>query len=167
MAQHDYDIANQGFPSFRSDLNSVLDAIISSNSGTSRPSSAVAGTIWFNTSDNLIYLFDGSTDISLVPSGGSSWEVKSSSFTGVASGKYLVNTSGGALTATLPSSPSTGDEITFLDQGYDFNTNALTVGRNGSNIANGASDLVVNTQGAGFTLVYSGDATTGWTYKEK
>ena len=36
-----------------------------------------------------------------------------------------------------------------------------------SNIANAASDLVVNTQGAAFGLVYSGDATTGWTYTEK
>ena len=54
-----------------------------------------------------------------------------------------------------------------MDQGYDFNSNALTIGRNGSNIVNAAADLVVNTQGAAFTLVFSGDATTGWTYKEK
>ncbi len=81
--------------------------------------------------------------------------------------QILANTNGGGFTLTLPASPSAGDEVTFIDQGYDFNTNALTVGRNSSNIANAASDLVVNTQGAGFTLVYSGDATTGWTYKEK
>ena len=74
---------------------------------------------------------------------------------------------GGAVTITLPASPATGDEVSFIDQGYDFDSNALTVGRNGSNIANAAADLVVNTQGAGFTLVFSGDATTGWTYKEK
>ena len=36
-----------------------------------------------------------------------------------------------------------------------------------SNIANSAADLVVNTQGAAFGLVFSGDATTGWTYTEK
>ena len=71
------------------------------------------------------------------------------------------------MTITLPASPSTGDEVSFMDQGYDFNSNALTVGRNSSNIANAASDLVVNTQGAGFSLVYSGDATTGWSYREK
>ena len=57
--------------------------------------------------------------------------------------------------------------IPYLNVDYDFNTNALTVGRNGSNIANSAADLVVNTQGAAFGLVYSGDATTGWTYTEK
>ena len=81
--------------------------------------------------------------------------------------QILANTNGGAFTITLPASPSAGDEVSFIDQGYDFNTNALTVGRNGSNIANSAADLVVNTQGAGFSLVYSGDATTGWTYREK
>lgn len=79
----------------------------------------------------------------------------------------LANTNGGAFTLTLPPSPSTGAEVHIIDQGYDFNTNALTVGRNGSNIANSAADLTINTQGAGLTLVYSGDATTGWTYKEK
>jgi hypothetical protein len=79
----------------------------------------------------------------------------------------LANTSGGAFTITLPASPATGDTVSFIDQGYDFNTNALTIGRNSSNIANAAADLVINTQGAGFSLVYSGDATTGWTYREK
>ncbi|MEL0207668.1 MAG: hypothetical protein VW915_02125 [Gammaproteobacteria bacterium] len=79
----------------------------------------------------------------------------------------LANTNGAAFTLTLPASPSSGAEVSVIDQGYDFDTNALTIGRNGSNIANAAADLTVNTQGAGFTLVYSGDATTGWTYKEK
>src|SRR6056300_1302308 len=68
MAQHDYDIANQSFPSFRSDLNSVLDAINTSNSGTSRPTSAVAGTIWLDTtsaSTPTLKFYDGSDDISL------------------------------------------------------------------------------------------------------
>jgi len=81
--------------------------------------------------------------------------------------QILANTNGGAFTLTLPASPSAGQEVSVIDQGYDFDVNALTIGRNGSNIANSAADLVVNTQGAGFTLVYSGDATTGWTYKEK
>jgi uncharacterized linocin/CFP29 family protein len=79
----------------------------------------------------------------------------------------LVDTSGGARTITLPASPATGAEVSFIDADYTFDTNALTVGRNGSNITNAAADLVINTQGAGFTLVYSGDATVGWTYRDK
>ena len=68
MAQHDYDIANQSFPSFRSDLNSVLEAINTSNSGTSRPSGAVAGTVWLDTTNATnptLKFYDGNDDISL------------------------------------------------------------------------------------------------------
>jgi hypothetical protein len=68
MAQHDYDIANQSFPSFRSDLNSVLEAINTSNSGSSRPSSAVAGTVWLDTTNATnptLKFYDGTDDISL------------------------------------------------------------------------------------------------------
>ena len=68
MAQAtDFTIANQSFPSFRSDLNTVLSAINTMNSGTSRPSSAVAGTMWLDTtsaSSPTIKFFDGSDDIS-------------------------------------------------------------------------------------------------------
>jgi hypothetical protein len=95
------------------------------------------------------------------------WRAVSAAETVQAGAQLLVNTNGGGVTITLPASPSTGDMVTFVDQGYDFNSNALVVGRNSSNIANAASNLTVNTQGAAFTLVYSGDATTGWTYTEK
>ena len=95
------------------------------------------------------------------------WRAITAAETIQAGAQILANTNGGAFALTLPASPNTGDEVSVVDQGYDFNTNALTIGRNSSNIANAAADLVINTQGAGFTLVYSGDATTGWTYKEK
>ena len=68
MAQAtDFTIANQSFPNFRTDLNSVLSAINTMNSGTSRPSSAVAGTMWLDTtsaSAPTIKFFDGTDDIS-------------------------------------------------------------------------------------------------------
>ena len=68
---------------------------------------------------------------------------------------------------TAYGSPTAGDEVTFLDARYTFDTNNLTVGRNSSNIVNAAADLTVATEGAGFTLVFSGDATVGWTFKDK
>jgi hypothetical protein len=68
MTQHDYNIANQSFPSFRTDLNNALSAIQTCNSGTSRPTGAVAGQIWLDTtsatSPTLKY-YDGADDISL------------------------------------------------------------------------------------------------------
>ena len=69
MAQHDYNIANASFPTVRTDINNVLSAINSSNSGTSRPSGAVAGTIWLDTSGgvtaHVLKFYDGGADITL------------------------------------------------------------------------------------------------------
>ena len=53
MATHDYVIANQGFPSFRADLNSALQAIVSNNSGSSAPSTTYAYQLWYDTSSNI------------------------------------------------------------------------------------------------------------------
>jgi len=68
MAQHDYTIANQGFPAFRSDLNNALSAIQTTNSGTSRPTGAVAGQLWLDTTSPTtptLKYYDGADDISL------------------------------------------------------------------------------------------------------
>ena len=68
MAQHDYNIANQGFSSFRSDLNNALSAIQTTNSGTSLPTGAVAGQIWLDTTNATsptLKFYDGADSISL------------------------------------------------------------------------------------------------------
>ena len=68
MAQSDLTIQNQSFPSFRADLNDALTALNTTQSGTSRPTSAVAGTIWLDTTSATtptLKLYDGSDDISL------------------------------------------------------------------------------------------------------
>jgi hypothetical protein len=62
---------------------------------------------------------------------------------------------------TLPSSPSVGDIVAFKDYANTFDTNALTLGRNGSNISGEAADAVISVEGQSVTLVY-GDATKGW-----
>jgi len=69
MAQHDFNIANQSFPSFRSDLNNVLTAINTSQLGTSAPSTAAQGTLWIDsgTSGQLkLKLNDGTDNIELL-----------------------------------------------------------------------------------------------------
>ena len=66
--QHDYNIANQSFPSFRSDLNNALSAIQTTNSGTSLPTGAVAGQIWLDTTNATnptLKFYDGADSISL------------------------------------------------------------------------------------------------------
>ena len=94
----------------------------------------------------------------------------SATYTTVNGDQILVNTSGSgigtAVTINLPASPAIGNEVHFIDSGNAFASNNLTIGRNSSNILGAASDLVVSTNGAAFTLVYV-NATRGWIYKDK
>jgi len=157
MAQHDYDIANQSFPSFRSDLNSVLEAINTSNSGTSRPSSAVAGTIWLDTTSATtptLKFYDGSDDISL------------------ATLDYTANTVNW-LDSTVT--------ISSLSQDLDVNGNSIISSANGNisitpdgtgkviidglsyPTADGTADQVLTTDGAGnLTFADASGGGTSW-----
>ena len=100
-------------------------------------------------------------------SGGTSYQaVKTSGFTAVAGEGYFCNTTSAAFTATLPASPTLGDEITFIDYAGTFDTNNLTIGRNSENIQGSAADLTVSVERAGLTLVYT-DGTQGWLLKDK
>jgi len=94
------------------------------------------------------------------------WETKTSAFNVSASRGYFVDTSSSAITATLPASPTAGDTVRFIDLSATFDTNNLTVARNGKNIQGDASDMTVATERAGFALVFSGD-TQGWLLMEK
>ena len=100
-------------------------------------------------------------------SAGTSWQaVKTSAFTAVAGEGYFVNTTSGAITVTLPSSPSQGDEVSIIDYAGTADSNNITVSRNGQNIQGSASNLTVSVERAGFTLVYT-DSTQGWLLKDK
>ena len=74
---------------------------------------------------------------------------------------YFINTFSAAHTINLPSSPSAGDEIAFVDYAGTFGTNNVTVGRGGSNIQGIADDAILDVSQRSTTFVYS-DATKGW-----
>jgi hypothetical protein len=82
--------------------------------------------------------------------------------TNAASGNYyFVDTSGGVVTLTLPTTALLGDTIRVIDMSGTFDTNNLTVARNSHKIQRDAADLTVDTEGAAFDLIYS-NATNGW-----
>ena len=63
-----YSLANQGFSAVRSELNGILGAINTLNSGTSAPGSQVAGRLWLDTTSATtptLKFYDGSDQISL------------------------------------------------------------------------------------------------------
>ena len=100
--------------------------------------------------------------------GGTAWQaVITSGTTAAGAGNgYFCNTTAGAITLTLPGSPTLGDEVSFVDYAGTFDTNSLTVARNGKNINGAAADLTVSTERAANTLIYA-DTTQGWLLKSK
>jgi len=119
-------------------------------------------------SADQILTTNGSGVLSFVDnSGGTDWQaVKTGNFTAAAGQGVFCNTTSGAFTLTLPSSPSIGDEVSFVDYAGTFDSNALTIGRNSQNIQGAASDLTVSVERAANTLVYT-DGTQGWLLKAK
>lgn len=62
MAQHDYVIDNQTFPNTRSDINNVLQAIVSANSGGTQPSTMYAYQLWYDSGNNILKIRNADND---------------------------------------------------------------------------------------------------------
>lgn len=77
--------------------------------------------------------------------------------------RVLVNTSGGAITLTLPASPLVNDMIQIIDVGNVAATNKITVARNGQKIAGLSEDLTIDLSGSVTSLIFTG-GTYGWVY---
>lgn len=84
------------------------------------------------------------------------WVIKTSAYDAVAGNNIAADTSGGAFAINLPASPSAGNSVWFADAGYAWNSENLTVGRNGKTINGTAADLVCNVVGKVFCMVYNG-----------
>jgi len=85
-------------------------------------------------------------------------------YTAVDGDQILANTTANPITVTLPASPATGAEVTFIDARGTFANNNLIVNRNSQPINTGTSNLTLTTNGQAFSLVYV-DSTRGWAYK--
>ena len=122
-------------------------------------------TLTLGGSGTAVTLACGATQTGFGRTGTVDWQTtkKTTDFTAANGEGYFVDTAAsGAVTMTLPSSPSAGNIVAVKDYNGNFATANLTIGRNGSPI-NGANDadVVIKTAGASIVLVYV-DATQGW-----
>ena len=162
-----FDATDKGYKLVYSDGTDVVDVALASPPGGSDKQiqfndNGSFGGITMGTTGQVLTT-DGTTASFGDISGGASWQavITADPANAVAGNGYFVNTTGGAFTVTLPTAASIGDFISFIDYAGTFDTNNLTIGRNGHNIQGTAADLTVATERAGFTLVYV-DSTQGW-----
>lgn len=87
--------------------------------------------------------------------------VQTTNFTASVNVGYMVNTTTAAITATLPASPSIGDQIQFVDFNETAATNNIILNPNGLKIDGLTSNTIINKGGEGVTILYSG-TTRGW-----
>ena len=116
-----------------------------------RTAGAGAGSLRFNTEINVLELYNGTA---WLPVGVLNAKTVTTTYSAHSGEQLFVDTNGGAFTITLPSAPATGDVIRFFDLRKTFDSNALTIGRNGKLIQGDSADMTVSSEGAAFDLVY-------------
>jgi len=117
------------------------------------------GSLWVNIVSGSAYIATGvSTGAAIWEriSGGVEWIVKTTNYTASVNEGIFANTSTAAWTLTLPANPRLGNTVRFVDYKGTFNTNNLTIARNGKTIMGLTQDMTVSTQYASDTLVYDG-----------
>ena len=122
-----------------------------------------ANTITIGASGDTIQLAAGASQTGFGRTGTVNWDTtaKTASFTAVSGTGYFVNTTSGAITVTLPASPSAGDIVSIADYAGTATTNNITIGRNSSKFEGQDSDGVLDENRDTVTVVYV-DATQGW-----
>ena len=120
-------------------------------------------TLTLGESGDTVTLGTGASQSGFGRTGTVNWQtsIKTGDFTAANGEGYFVDTSSGAITVTLPSSPSAGNIIAVKDYANTADTNTITLARNGSNIDGSAIDASVANEGGAITLVFA-DATKGW-----
>ena len=122
-----------------------------------------SNTITIGASGDTVTLASGASQSGFGRTGTVDWDTtpKTANFTAVNGDGFFVNTTSGAITATLPSG-SAGAIVAFADYANTWDTNNLTINpQSGEKIGGVAAGSVVSTEGASITFVYV-DSTQGW-----
>jgi len=130
--------ASPGYIRYNTDLNTLESA---------------NATAWANV---------GSGSASSSGGGGVSWQpIQNTNFISVKNNGYLVNTSTGNVTITLPAAPTLGDIVTIVDYAGVASANAFILYAAGNKIQGNTLNVNVQSSGSALGLVYT-DSTRGW-----
>lgn len=135
MSQHDMNIANQGFPAFRADLNDALAALASTSTGATEPSTTFAQQLWYDSTANLLKMRNTDNDawitLAYFDQTNDEWEIRSAVIQAVDSAGVSIKTDDG----TTRISVSDAGVVSF--ENYSFPS------------ADGSANQIIETDGSG------------------
>ena len=157
-------IANQGFPATRADINNALQAIATNNSGTSAPSTTFANQWFYNETSNKLFIRNEANnafiEVATLDQTNNEWQITTGQISAGDGDGLVFKTDDGNTRITL----SDGGDVTFAD-GTDIitasaGTDNVRIGEGaGDSIASGGNQNVVIGKDAG-TALTTGDSNT-------
>ena len=121
-------------------------------------------TLTIGKSGDTVAIASGATTSGMGRTGTVDWQtgdIKTADFSAANGEGYFVNTTSGAVTVSLPSSPSAGNIVAIADYAGTSATNNITINRNSSPFQGGTQNGVLSTNRQTATFVYV-DGTQGW-----
>ncbi len=162
--------AKDGKPAFTADTqelyvghDSYWYLVGRANFGTleNRPSANVPGRIYYATDTKNTYISNGANWNRIRDENSVEWDLYTTNQTAVKGKGYACNTTSGAITITLPETPSVGDLVGVKDAYKTSETNNITIARNGENIDGIAENIIIDVNGITAVFCYI-DESRGW-----
>jgi len=154
MSQNDFNLANQGFPSMRSDMNSALQALASNSSGATAPTTTYPYQWWYDETTDILKVRDAANavwiDFATFDQGAGSFTVPATSLAGLTSTVAELNYLDGA--STTLAAPLLANPQNYVDPENRIINGAFDFWQRGtSSTANGyvAADRWFNGAGGG------------------
>jgi hypothetical protein len=139
----------------------VNGAMLNGSDYTATNGTSVVLALGRSTND-IVEMVAFTTGSTISTTGALVWQsVKTANFTAVSGNAYPVNTTSGAVTVTLPSSPAAGAYVTIVDYAGTAATNNITVAGNSSNIQGSSNNGLIAVNRQAYNFVYI-DSTQGW-----
>lgn len=172
MSQHDFNIANQGFASFRQDLNNSLVALANNSAGATEPPTTYAYQFWYDETADLLKMRNSDDDawitLAAFDQATDEWEIRSAVIQAVDSAGVSIKTDDGTTRVTIADDGNVG--IGVSNPLAKIHTNTATgSAKTNTLLLQGGYSAGNSSHGIGFTInttlasagVYAGDSGTG------
>lgn len=139
----DYTLSDQAGNTFRSELNSIIAALVAQNSGSSAPTTTFAGQWWYDTTNAILKRRNAANSgwVNCLGFGSSMTQAKSGSYTALASDMDTLLDCTGTFTLALTAAATLGDNWRLMVR--NSGTGVITIDPDSTEQINGATTVAL------------------------